>query len=121
MTEIEKHQNMVSKLVKPGADILASWTPEDAHRIHMLMGLSGEVGELVDAFKKGAIYHLPLDMVNVIEEIGDIEFYLEGLRQSLGITREECLDANMKKLAKRYERFEYSDKAAKERADKVDG
>lgn len=57
-------------------------------------------------------------MENVIEELGDIEFYLEGMRQQLGITREQTLEANISKLSKRYHSGSYSDTQAQERADK---
>jgi NTP pyrophosphatase (non-canonical NTP hydrolase) len=83
----------------------------------MAMGVSGEAGELLDAIKKSAIYRKPLDIANVIEELGDLEFYMEGIRQSLGITRRECLDANIAKLICRYGDH-YSDEAANARADK---
>ena len=43
---------------------------------------------------------------------------MEGLRQVMCLTREEILKYNMEKLAVRYEGGKYSDKAAKERADK---
>ncbi len=112
------HENMVSNLVKSGETILEELTPVEAHIIHMMMGLSGETGELLDAFKKMVIYRKPLDRVNVVEELGDIEFYLEGLRQALDITRDETLEANIAKLRVRYEGFRYSDKNAIERADK---
>jgi NTP pyrophosphatase (non-canonical NTP hydrolase) len=85
----------------------------------MIMGVSGESGELLDAIKKAVIYNKPLDIENVIEELGDIEFYLEGLRQGLGIDRGETLDANVKKLSVRYEAGSYSDTAAQTRADKA--
>ena len=65
-----------------------------------------------------AIYGKPLDRENVIEELGDLEFYMEGLRQGLGITREETLQANVAKLGARYAAGKYSDKAAIARADK---
>jgi hypothetical protein len=58
----------------------------------------------------------------VIEELGDLEFYMEGLRQGFGITREEVLTTNIYKLAlgpkARYKGGKYSDKAAQDRADK---
>jgi len=114
------HSDMVAALAKPGADIVASLTPEDAHTLHMAVGVSGEAGELLDAVKKAAIYRKPIDRTNVIEELGDIEFYIEGLRQGLGITREETIAANIAKLGKRYEGFQYSDKAAQDRADKAE-
>lgn len=84
----------------------------------MAVGIIGEAGELIDAVKRQAIYCKPIDLANVIEELGDIEFYLEGLRSSLGITREQTLESNITKLSKRYADFTYSDKAAQERADK---
>ena len=85
----------------------------------MMMGISGEAGELLDAIKKHVIYQKPLDRENAIEELGDIEFYLEGLRQGLGISRQETLDANIKKLSVRYAGLQYSDTAAQTRADKA--
>lgn len=114
-----KHEDLVSALVKPGQDIVDEMTPEQAHLIHMAVGVSGEAGELLDAVKKATIYQKPIDRENVVEELGDIEFYLEGLRQGLGITREETLDHNIAKLSKRYHGGSYSNQAAQERVDKV--
>lgn len=116
------HSDMVSKLAKPGADILASLSEADCHMLHMVMGMAGEVGELLDAIKKSVIYRKPLDMDNVIEEFGDIEFYMEGLRQVLLISRESTLIANQNKLLvghnARYSEGGYSDEQAQFRADK---
>lgn len=113
------HEQLVKSLVKPGAVILAEMRPQDAHLIHMVVGLTGEVGELTDAIKKRVMYGKCLDIVNVIEELGDLEFYMEGLRQSLSISREETIQANIAKLSKRYENLTYSNEAAIARADKV--
>ena len=91
-------EDMVKVLAKPGEAIIAQLTPDTAHNIHMAIGISGEAGELLDAVKKQAIYNKPIDRENVVEELGDLEFYMEGLRQRLGITREETLVANIAKL-----------------------
>jgi NTP pyrophosphatase (non-canonical NTP hydrolase) len=115
----QEHAEMVESLCKSGHQIVKELTPEDAHLQHMGLGLCGETGELIDAIKKVTIYRKSPDMENVIEELGDIEFYLQGIRQALDITREETLDANIKKLAKRYHMFKYSDKAAHDRMDKL--
>lgn len=112
------HPELVAALAKPGADIVATLTAEDAHSLHMAVGIAGEAGELLDAVKKAAIYRKPIDRANVVEELGDLEFYMEGLRQGLGITRQEVLDHNIAKLSKRYSSGTYSDKHAQERADK---
>jgi len=113
------YAEMVRVLAKPGEAIQDSLTPVKCHLLHMVVGVAGEAGELLDAIKKHVVYNKSLDFKNVIEELGDIEFYLEGLRQKLGIPREATLIANKFKLADRYKGLQYSDKAAQDRADKV--
>jgi NTP pyrophosphatase (non-canonical NTP hydrolase) len=114
-----KHDEMVRILAKDGDIIKQELTAEYCHIIHMALGVSGETGELVDIIKKSTMYHKPFDLEHIVEEMGDIEFYLEGLRQAFGITREVVLECNIEKLGKRYNNFKYSDGAAKIRADKV--
>lgn len=109
---------MVAALAKPGEDIQRELTPMDCHLIHMAVGIAGEAGEIIDAVKKPAIYRKPYDREHIIEELGDLEFYMEGLRQGLGITRKEVIDYNITKLGKRYESGSYTNKQAVERADK---
>lgn len=111
-------EKMVLALAKPGEDIIETLTPEKMHLLHMAVGISGEAGELLDAIKKHVVYNKPLDVVNVVEELGDLEFYMQGLRSGINVLREQTILANMHKLAKRYEDFEYSDQAAQIRADK---
>ncbi|EPQ0109787.1 nucleoside triphosphate pyrophosphohydrolase family protein [Acinetobacter baumannii] len=111
---------MVTALVKKGQDILNDMTPEQADLLHMGVGVSGESGELLDAIKKHAIYGKPLDRENVIEELGDLEFYMERIRQIIGVSREETIAANMAKLGKRYSKGTYSNWQAQARADKVE-
>lgn len=113
----QEHAKMVSALAKPGDAIIQDLDCSRMHLLHMAVGISGEAGELLDAVKKAAIYNKPLDRENVIEELGDLEFYMEGLRAELGITREQTLQANIDKLSVRYKKG-YSDKAAQDREDK---
>lgn len=111
------HEELVDALCKPGEDILYDMSSLDAHTLHMAVGIAGEAGEIIDSVKKSAIYGLSIDRENLIEELGDLEFYMEGLRQGLGITREECLQHNIVKLTKRYG-AKYSNDAAIARVDK---
>jgi len=113
------HEELVKAISKPGEDILATLSPEKANLVHMALGIAGESGELVDAIKKHIIYGKQIDLVNVVEELGDIEFFLEGIRQSFDLTREETILGNIEKLSKRYATLSYSDKQAQERADKA--
>lgn len=115
------HQKMVSVLSKPGADILATLTPEKVNLWHHGTGFAGEALEALDAIKKHVVYNKELDRANILEELGDAEFYLEGLRAALGVTREEVLAANIHKLStgpKARYKTGYSDAAAQARADK---
>lgn len=117
----DAHAQMVTKLQKSGEAILEKLTPLMAATIHMAMGAGSEAGELADAIKRWAIYGKDIDRTNVVEELGDIEFFLEGIRQNLEITREETLHANMLKLGVRYEGHNYSDEQAIGRRDKETG
>ena len=120
----ENHSQMVSALAKDGKAIQDTMTPDKVHLMHMIMGVSGEVGELLDTVKKHIVYDKPLDIENVLEELGDIEFYLEGFRQGLRdgghttLGRDEILDMNMSKLSKRYHTGSFSNDQANDRADK---
>ena len=115
---MEDYAAFVRGLTKPGEAIAEALTPNRAHIWHAATGVSTEAGELLDAVKKHVVYNRPLDHQNVIEELGDLEFYLESLRHGLGISREEVLAHNVAKLSVRYERG-YSDAAAQARADKL--
>ena len=112
------HPELVSKLAKDGQAIIDDLTPDKAHVLHMAVGVSGESGELLDQIKKYVMYNKTLDRENVIEELGDLEFYIEGVRQGLNITREETISHNIDKLAKRYSKGSFSNDQANERADK---
>ena len=78
-----------------GEDIKNELTASACHLMLMGVGLSGEVGDLMDALKKSFINRKYLNVENVIEELGDIEFYLEGIRRELQITRETTLKASI--------------------------
>lgn len=96
----------------------AKLTPEQADLLHMAVGIAGEAGELLHAVMSHILNDEPIDYENVIEELGDIEFFMEGFRQNQGITREETISQNISKLSTRYSEGSYSDTQAQTRADK---
>lgn len=112
------YSEMVSKLIKPANEIADQLTVANVHTLHMVVGVSGEAGELLDTIKKSVVYGKPIDMENIIEELGYIEFYIEGLRQGLGISRQQTLEANINKLHKRYHKHCYTNEQAIKRSDK---
>lgn len=109
---------MTAKLSVSGESVLQRLSDFQVELLHMAVGISGEAGELLDAIKKHIYYDKPLDYVNVVEELGDLEFYMQGLRSRLGITRDATLTENMSKLGRRYPNFQYNNQAAQDRADK---
>lgn len=114
---MNSYEELVRALCKPGEQIVNELTPIQAHMLHMAIGVAGEAGELLDAIKKHCIYQKPLDLENVIEELGDLEFYMAGLRQALELDQDAILLHNFNKLSKRYGKT-YSNEAAQLRADK---
>ena len=114
-----KFDKMTLALAKDGADILKNLTPEQANMWHMVTGIGGEAGEIVDCIKKHVIYQKPLDVENVKEELGDLLFYMSNLMQSVGLSFEEVLQHNIDKLSVRYASGSYSNAQAQQRADKV--
>ena len=84
---------------------------------NMCMGLAGETGETVDIFKKHIYQGKDLDINDVIEEIGDILWYIANLCNVNKITMKECMESNVEKLRKRYPNG-FSIKDALERVDK---
>jgi NTP pyrophosphatase (non-canonical NTP hydrolase) len=85
---------------------------------HMLLGIVTEVGELADCFKKCIGYKQIVNGTNVVEEMGDLLFYLSGLARHYGLSLEELMIKNKEKLDKRYPNG-YTDKDAIERKDKA--
>lgn len=87
---------------------------------HAAMGVTGEAGELCDAIKRHVVYGKDADIKNIVEELGDLEFYMQDVRNKYGIARDTTLQANADKLGERYKGLMYTDEAAIARADKVE-
>jgi len=84
-------------------------TPAFAHHnhelsqlLHAAIGACTEVGELQDAIKKHLMYGKTLDRVNIIEEVGDVLWYLALALTSVDATMEDAMERNIAKLRKRY-------------------
>lgn len=82
---------MVANLVKSGDAIMASLTPVGVDLWHGATGVAGECGELLDAYLLSMRYDLAIDNENLIEELGDTEFYLEQVRTNRGLNRNDVI------------------------------
>jgi NTP pyrophosphatase (non-canonical NTP hydrolase) len=92
-------------------------TPSQCELLHAAIGIAGEAGELLEAIRNHVFDGKPLDEDNVIEELGDLCFYLEAAMQAIKMNRADIEELNMAKLSERY-KDGYSDQQAQERKDK---
>ena len=73
-----------------------------ARLIHASLGMTTESAEIADALKKHLMYGKPLDQTNLIEEVGDVLWYAAVLLDELGVSFEDAMEANIRKLKRRY-------------------
>ena len=76
--------------------------PENQLMLNACLGLSGEVGEVNDLIKKHVFQGHPLNKEDLINELGDIAWYLAEAETALGVDLEDILTANIDKLKKRF-------------------
>lgn len=88
---------------------------ENIRLLHSAMGLVTEAGEIQDALKKHLFYGRTLDKVNLEEELGDLFWYMAIMADTLGISFEQIMEKNIRKLKSRY-----GEKFTEERAIKRD-
>ena len=70
--------------------------------LNAALGLSGEVGEVNDLIKKYLFQGHELNKNRLIEEAGDVAWYLAELAVALETPLSEILIANIEKLKRRY-------------------
>lgn len=80
----EDYAKLVSELKKPGLLICEEMTPFKADLLHMAIGIMGEVVELQEAKSDD----------NFIEELGDICFFVEGIRQIINVPDDQYADVS---------------------------
>lgn len=67
-----------------------------------VLGLAGESGECCDIVKKNRFQGHELNKEHLIEELGDVMWYIAETASGLGVTLEEVAQYNLDKLHKRY-------------------
>jgi NTP pyrophosphatase (non-canonical NTP hydrolase) len=69
---------------------------------NLAMGLAGESGEVIDYLKKVYFHDHPLNKEKVIDELGDVLWYISSLAFVHDIDLDEIAEYNIQKLEKRY-------------------
>ena len=92
----ETYSEMVTRLKKPGADILKDMDAFKANLVHMVLGVIGEYGEVVRAydawFDATCKIERSILAAKVVKELGDLEFYIEGLSQIIRYSGDHAYD-----------------------------
>ena len=88
---------------------------------HARGGVCEEAGELSTCLKRHVVYKKDLDRKNLVEELGDLRFFMQAVMNLFDVDEQEILQANAEKLSARYKSFSYSQEAAWLRADKPSG
>jgi NTP pyrophosphatase (non-canonical NTP hydrolase) len=70
--------------------------------LHGAVGMCGESGEVIDKVKKVLIYGKEVDKKDLLNECGDVLWYMTILLHELGYNLEDAMKANVEKLEKRY-------------------
>lgn len=70
--------------------------------VHCALGLAGEAGEVADLVKKSHYVDGRLDEVKLVEELGDVLWYLTSLVDQIGWTITGVAFANIVKLERRH-------------------
>jgi len=72
------------------------------------MGVAGEAGEVVEKWKKIVAYKegkvSQEDLADLAKELGDVVWYIAVLAHSLGLSFDDIMQRNVKKLADRKQR-----------------
>ena len=89
---ILSHPEFVARLVKPGADILSSLTAPTTDLWHAVTGIAGEAGEIFEVIRGRADMLPGAWEEQLIEELGDMEFYMQQTRANLSLQRSPYCD-----------------------------
>lgn len=92
---LDEYQKFVASRVNPDLG-------ETEQDVVIALGLAGEAGEYADHIKKYFGQGHPLDRDKLIEELGDILFYVAWGATRNGISLLGLLYANTTKLTRRY-------------------
>jgi NTP pyrophosphatase (non-canonical NTP hydrolase) len=72
------------------------------NEMHMVLGITSEAGELAGVYKDSLAYGKELDDIHIVEELGDLLYFIQGLCNVNGWSLETVLDRNVAKLTARY-------------------
>ena len=92
---LDEYQVLAARTINPGGSMAGDL-------VVGVLGLCGEAGEAAEIVKKFAFHGHPLDTEKVLEEIGDVLWYLAAVATALNIDLSRVGLENINKLIARY-------------------
>lgn len=96
-TELEEYQSWVME----GISTHVQTKPTEVQQLWALSGLSAESGEVNELFEKALRKDIPLDLDLVLDECGDVLWYLTALLGVCGLRLDDVVEHNIMKLNER--------------------
>lgn len=81
---------------------LATCLLSKVRMLHAAVGMATEGGEILTQLKAHLFYGKELDTENLVEECGDLLWYIALMLSACDTTMSKCMRANIAKLAQRY-------------------
>lgn len=78
----------------------------DRNPLLLALGVGGEAGEVMEIIKKGHRPDKVVDVPHLLEEIGDVLWYLATLAEYYHLTLDKVAEYNIYKLEERYGKHE---------------
>lgn len=86
---------------------------------HAALGLSDEAGEFASAIKATLVYNKGMDLINLVEELGDAMWFISLAADTLEVPLAVVMEANVAKLQVRYSEG-YTDAKAQNRVKELE-
>lgn len=96
---INEYEKLAQRTSKYAAGLK---TEVDPKLVNGLTGLCGEAGECIDLLKKHLFQGHELNRTKLIDELGDVQWYIAETAAALGVSLEEIMEHNIEKLRRRY-------------------
>lgn len=98
----DDYEEFVDNLLLQRSDAVLERFDKHQRLIHALLGCDTEGAELGDIVKKHLYYGKPLDSEQILDECGDLLFYMRAALSQCGYTFADAIAYNRGKLEERY-------------------
>jgi NTP pyrophosphatase (non-canonical NTP hydrolase) len=108
----QEYQNLAARTLIDKPD--AQYSDEEIMLVWNALKLAGEAGEIANYVGKGVFHRHGIDTDKMIDELGDVLWYVAAICTKLGVSLDEVMEHNIGKLMRRYPSG-YSSEASKTR------